>query len=64
MDALHQVSVLVGLLVQLLTLLYIAAPGHVGKLVFGNLGNKCCVCMQGRVHMYEGYTPWKVGFTT
>lgn len=31
------------------------APGHVGRLVIGNLGNKKVLCMQGRFHFYEGY---------
>jgi len=38
------------------------APGHEGKLVFGKLEGKSCVCMQGRVHLYEGYPAWKVVF--
>jgi len=38
------------------------APGHAGRLVFGILGGKTCVCMQGRVHMYEGYPTWKLVF--
>lgn len=38
------------------------APGHAGRLVFGILGGKTCVCMQGRVHMYEGYPGWKLVF--
>ena len=29
--------------------------GHKGRLVFGTLGGKTVVCMQGRFHMYEGY---------
>lgn len=35
-------------------------PGHAGKLVFGNLNGKTCVCMQGRVHGYEGYPMWQI----
>lgn len=31
------------------------APGHMGRFVFGTLNNKKVVCMQGRVHLYEGY---------
>ena len=31
------------------------APGHVGKLIFGKLGAVEVVCMQGRIHYYEGY---------
>ncbi|MFN6038520.1 MAG: purine-nucleoside phosphorylase [Bacteroidota bacterium] len=30
--------------------------GHSGKLIFGMLGNKKVVAMQGRFHFYEGYT--------
>lgn len=29
--------------------------GHAGKLVFGRMYGKRVVCMQGRVHFYEGY---------
>ncbi|XP_069028849.1 purine nucleoside phosphorylase 6 [Embiotoca jacksoni] len=29
--------------------------GHVGRLVFGKLQGRECVCMQGRFHFYEGY---------
>ena len=31
--------------------------GHSGQLVFGTLGGVPMVCMQGRVHMYEGHSP-------
>ncbi|XP_066459803.1 purine nucleoside phosphorylase isoform X1 [Eleutherodactylus coqui] len=37
-------------------------PGHAGRLLFGNLNGKPCVCMQGRFHCYEGYPLWKVTF--
>ncbi|KAM4710353.1 purine nucleoside phosphorylase isoform 2-T2 [Discoglossus pictus] len=37
-------------------------PGHAGRLIFGNLSGKPCVCMQGRFHFYEGYPLWKVTF--
>uniref|UniRef100_A0A3P8TXH3 purine-nucleoside phosphorylase n=1 Tax=Amphiprion percula TaxID=161767 RepID=A0A3P8TXH3_AMPPE len=30
--------------------------GHAGRLVFGELKGKSCVCMQGRFHMYEGHS--------
>lgn len=33
------------------------AEGHAGQLVIGTLGHAQVACMQGRVHMYEGYTP-------
>ncbi len=32
------------------------APGHKGNLVFGELGGRSVVLMQGRFHTYEGYT--------
>ena len=31
-------------------------PGHEGRLVFGYVGAVPVVCMQGRVHYYEGYS--------
>uniref|UniRef100_M3XGW4 Purine nucleoside phosphorylase n=1 Tax=Latimeria chalumnae TaxID=7897 RepID=M3XGW4_LATCH len=37
-------------------------PGHMGRLVFGKLNGKPCVCMQGRFHLYEGYPLSKVTF--
>lgn len=30
--------------------------GHVGRYVFGRIGDVPVVCMQGRVHYYEGYS--------
>lgn len=30
-------------------------PGHAGKFIFGYIGDTKVVCMQGRVHYYEGY---------
>ena len=38
------------------------APGHAGKLVFGNLEGVPTVIMQGRVHYYEGYSMEEVVF--
>ncbi len=35
---------------------------HVGKLVFGKLGNRDVVLMQGRFHVYEGYSAEEVTF--
>ncbi len=35
---------------------------HEGRLIFGNLGGKDVVCMQGRFHYYEGYTMKEVAF--
>ncbi|XP_062320904.1 purine nucleoside phosphorylase 4b [Osmerus eperlanus] len=37
-------------------------PGHEGCLVFGNVKDKSCVFMQGRFHLYEGYSLCKVTF--
>ncbi len=31
------------------------APGHKGRFLFGMVGGTPVVCMQGRVHYYEGY---------
>lgn len=36
------------------------APSHKGQFVFGYIGTKKVVLMQGRVHLYEGYTPKQV----
>ncbi|SDG83927.1 purine-nucleoside phosphorylase [Flavobacterium omnivorum] len=36
--------------------------GHKGALVFGTIGNKKVVAMQGRFHFYEGYTMTEVTF--
>ena len=36
--------------------------GHSGKLIFGKLGNKDIMAMQGRFHYYEGYTMQQVTF--
>lgn len=30
-------------------------PGHKGRFIFGYVGEVAVVCMQGRVHYYEGY---------
>ena len=35
---------------------------HSGKLIFGILGNKNVVCMQGRFHYYEGYSMQQITF--
>ncbi len=35
---------------------------HQGKLIYGELGGKTVVVMQGRFHLYEGYTPEEVSF--
>ena len=36
--------------------------GHNGKLIFGKLGNKDIMAMQGRFHFYEGYSMKEVTF--
>ncbi|HBQ61438.1 MAG TPA: purine-nucleoside phosphorylase, partial [Balneolaceae bacterium] len=35
---------------------------HAGKLIFGKLGGKEVVAMQGRFHYYEGYTMQQIAF--
>lgn len=34
-----------------------SAPGHKGRFVFGTIAGKRVAVMQGRIHLYEGYTP-------
>lgn len=36
--------------------------GHAGRLVIGKLGGLTLAAMQGRVHLYEGYSPAEVVF--
>ncbi|MGC1906674.1 MAG: purine-nucleoside phosphorylase [Candidatus Acidiferrum sp.] len=38
------------------------AIGHAGRLVIGNVGDVPVVGMQGRVHLYEGYSAQQVAF--
>lgn len=38
------------------------APGHQGKLIFGILGGKKVMALQGRFHFYEGHTMEKLTF--
>lgn len=38
------------------------APGHQGKLIFGLLGGKKVMAMQGRFHYYEGYSMEELNF--
>ncbi len=35
-------------------------PGHAGNFCFGRVGTTSVVCMQGRVHLYEGHPAWQV----
>jgi len=35
---------------------------HHGRLIFGSLGTRQCMVMQGRFHLYEGYSPQEVTF--
>jgi purine-nucleoside phosphorylase len=38
------------------------AVGHAGQLVIGHAGSVPVAAMQGRVHLYEGYSPQQVAF--
>jgi len=39
------------------------AIGHAGQMVIGNAGSVPVAAMQGRVHLYEGYSAQEVAFT-
>ena len=38
------------------------APGHPGKMIFGSINKRSVMIMQGRLHLYEGYSPKEVTF--
>jgi purine-nucleoside phosphorylase len=38
------------------------APGHAGRFAAGNLSGKDVLIMQGRLHVYEGYTPEQTAY--
>ena len=38
------------------------APGHVGRFVAGSVDDVPILCMQGRLHGYEGYSPFEVTY--
>lgn len=38
------------------------APDHAGRLVCGTLANRQVICMQGRLHGYEGYAPQEIAY--
>lgn len=38
------------------------APGHAGKLVLGTLAGRSVVAMQGRVHLYDGFSAARCAF--
>ncbi|MGC1647931.1 MAG: purine-nucleoside phosphorylase, partial [Candidatus Sulfotelmatobacter sp.] len=38
------------------------AIGHAGRMVLGGAGDVPIAAMQGRVHLYEGYSPQEVAF--
>ncbi len=37
--------------------------GHAGRLVIGNAGGVTIACMQGRMHLYEGYEAQRLGIS-
>ena len=38
------------------------APDHTGRLICGMLEGKKVLCMQGRLHGYEGYAPEEIAY--
>jgi purine-nucleoside phosphorylase len=41
-----------------------AVPGHVGRMIVGELAGVTCVTLQGRFHLYEGHDAATVGLPT
>lgn len=40
-----------------------SAPGHAGQLLIGRLAGRRVALMQGRLHLYEGWTPAKIALS-
>ncbi|MBQ3551744.1 MAG: purine-nucleoside phosphorylase [Clostridia bacterium] len=38
------------------------APGHAGRFIAGTINGKSVLMMQGRLHLYEGWTPFEVAY--
>lgn len=38
------------------------APSHSGRFVIGSIAGSPVICMQGRLHAYEGYSPQQIAF--
>jgi len=38
------------------------APGHAGRLVFGEVAGRPVAMLSGRLHLYEGHSPYDVAF--
>lgn len=38
------------------------APGHAGRFIVGTINGKCVLMMQGRLHLYEGWTPFEAAY--
>ena len=38
------------------------APSHVGRFVIGSIAGRPVICMQGRLHAYEGNSPQQIAF--
>ena len=41
---------------------HVTAPGHIGRFVCGEIEGKQVICMQGRLHGYEGHQPEDIIF--